>query len=147
MLLCSLLNKSELLMAIVLLVFLLKCLWVLIYYVTSTCIYDIYITPYPQQQKGSLQTDIWPKPLHCLVSRIYRDIAKTKFVTINSIVMLGEESLSWSSTTHWSLFLPLCSYSGCCIHRLSQLNTGIHSPYLIVKSHAVVEVTSGKGHA
>ena len=25
-------------------------------------------------------------------------IAKTKFVTINSIVMLGEKSLSWSST-------------------------------------------------
>ena len=31
-------------------------------------------------------------------------IPKTKFVTINSIVMLGEKSLSWSSTTHWSHF-------------------------------------------
>ena len=31
-------------------------------------------------------------------------IAKTKFVAINSIVMLAENSLSWSSTTHWSHF-------------------------------------------
>ena len=33
------------------------------------------------------------------------DIAKTKFVTINSIVMLAEKSLSWNSTTQWSHFL------------------------------------------
>ena len=31
-------------------------------------------------------------------------IAKMKFVTIYSIVMLAEKSLSWSSTTHWSHF-------------------------------------------
>jgi len=28
------------------------------------------------------------------------DIAKTKFVTVNSIVMLAEKSLSWSSIPH-----------------------------------------------
>ena len=31
-------------------------------------------------------------------------IAKTKFVKINSILMLAEKSLSWSSTTQWSHF-------------------------------------------
>ena len=31
-------------------------------------------------------------------------IDKMKFVTINSIVMLAEKSLSWSSTTQWSHF-------------------------------------------
>jgi len=34
----------------------------------------------------------------------HRPIAKTKFVTINSIVTLAEKSLSWSSTTQWSHF-------------------------------------------
>ena len=35
----------------------------------------------------------------------YTGVAKTKFVTINSIVMLAEKSLLWSSTTtQWSHF-------------------------------------------
>ena len=44
---------------------------------------------------------------HCMKSQhtgYAWHIAKTKFVTINSIVMLGQQSLSWSSTTHWSHF-------------------------------------------
>ena len=32
------------------------------------------------------------------------DILLMKFVTINSIVILAEKSLSWSSTTQWSHF-------------------------------------------
>ena len=50
-------------------------------------------------------------------------IAKMKFVTINSIVMLAQRACHGVVPHIGAIFLSLHSYSGCWIHRLS-MNTG-----------------------
>ena len=73
-------------------------------------------------------------------------IAKTKFVTINSIVMLGEKSLSWSSTTHWSHFsTTIRSYSGCWIHRLLKSIEHMHRTRSLPE--ASLEIAKGSCHS
>ena len=69
-------------------------------------------------------------------------MAYSKFVTINSIVMLAKRRACHGVVQHnGAIFLPLRSYSGCWIHRLS-LNTATQSLL-----DASLEIAKGSRHA